>query len=196
MDYILVLAANYLIGSVPFAYIVGRLYRGIDIRKHGSGNVGATNAFRILGTWPGLLVFAADMGKGIAGVCLARGVGGSWFVVLAALVVMAGHNYSVFLGFKGGRGVATGAGIILSLTPVVILLAVGIFVIILITTRYVSLASIIAAGSVPVLMVFFNAPLPVNILGLTAAAFVIYRHRPNIRRLLDGTEPKVTDKAK
>jgi len=194
MEYILVLVLNYLLGSIPAAYLVGKHLRGIDIRKYGSGNVGATNAFRVLGTWPGLLVFAADMLKGITGVFLAKAVGGPWFVVLAALVVMIGHAYSVFLGFKGGRGVATGAGIILSLSPLVLLLALILFVIIVLATQYVSLGSIIAASSIPILMLIFGEPIPFTILGFAAAVLVIYRHKPNIKRLLAGTENKITDR--
>jgi len=194
MEYILVLVLNYLLGSIPAAYLAGKHLRGIDIRKYGSGNVGATNAFRVLGTWPGLLVFAADMLKGIAGVFLAKAVGGPWFVVLAALAVMIGHAYSVFLGFKGGRGVATGAGIILSLSPLVLLLALILFVIIVLATQYVSLGSIIAASSIPILMLIFREPMPFTILGFAAAVLVIYRHKPNIKRLLAGTENKITDR--
>jgi len=194
MEHFVVLAANYLLGSIPSAYLLGKLIKGIDIREHGSGNVGATNAFRVLGKWVGLVVLLFDALKGVLGVLLAQNVGGPWFVVFAALVVMAGHNYSVFLHFKGGRGVATGAGILIALSPETVIIAVLIFASVLWTTKYVSLSSIIAALSVPISMFVLNETLPVKILGLIAVAFVIFRHRPNIKRLMDGTERKINDR--
>lgn len=194
MEHFVVLAANYLLGSIPSAYILGKLIKGIDIREHGSGNVGATNAFRVLGKWVALVVLLFDALKGILGVLFAQKVGGPWFVVFAALVVMAGHNYSVFLGFKGGRGVATGAGILIALSPKTVIFAVLIFASVLWTTKYVSLSSIIAALSVPISMFVLNETLPVKILGLIAVAFVIFRHIPNIKRLMNGTERKINDR--
>jgi glycerol-3-phosphate acyltransferase PlsY len=112
--------------------------------------------------------------------------------VIASLAVMTGHNYSIFLNFKGGRGVATGAGIILAITPLILLMAVTIFAIIVVTTQYVSLGSIIAALSIPLLMLVFKQSASVIVLGFVAAIFVIFRHKPNIKRLLDGTESKIT----
>ncbi|NLK00619.1 MAG: glycerol-3-phosphate 1-O-acyltransferase PlsY [Clostridia bacterium] len=194
MKEILVLLLIYFIGAVPMAYLVGKYVKGMDIRKYGSGNVGATNAFRIFGTGPGLAVLMLDLLKGVAAVLIARYVGGPWFIVLASFTVMAGHNYSIFLGFKGGRGVATGAGIILSISPLILLIALIIFVIIVVVTKYVSLGSIIAAFSIPLLMLGFKQPAPELVLGLVAAIFVIYRHKPNIERLLNGTEPKITER--
>ncbi|HBT20524.1 MAG TPA: acyl-phosphate glycerol 3-phosphate acyltransferase [Peptococcaceae bacterium] len=190
-----IIILNYLVGSIPFAYIAGKVLKGIDIREYGSGNVGATNAFRVLGTGPGIFVFAADTLKGVFGVYLAKMfLADLWLVVAASLAVIIGHSYSVFLGFKGGRGVATGAGIILSLSPRVLLLALILFVIIVLTTKYVSLGSITAAFSLPILMFIFNEPAPIKLLGFAAAVLVIYRHKPNIKRLLEGTESKITDR--
>lgn len=191
MEYFLVLLANYLVGSVPAAYLVGKI-KGIDITKHGSGNVGATNAFRVLGKWAGIVVLIVDCLKGVIGVLLAQQVGGPWFVVLAALVVMAGHNYSIFLKLKGGKGVATGTGILLALTPKTVLFGLIIFFIVVATTKYVSLGSIVTALSVPFIMMVIGDPLPVRILGVVAVAFIIYRHIPNIKRLIAGTENKIT----
>lgn len=193
MKYLFVLVANYLLGSMPAAYIMGKI-KGIDIRKHGSGNVGATNALRVLGKGAGSVVFIVDCLKGVIGVWLAGQVGGPWFVVCASLVVMVGHNYSIFLKFKGGKGVATGAGILLALAPKTVGIALIIFIMIVFFTKYVSLGSITVAFLVPLIMWVVHEPLPVRILGFVAAAFVIYRHIPNIKRLMAGTENKITDR--
>lgn len=193
MEYFLVLIANYLVGSIPSAYLIGK-FKGIDIKQHGSGNVGATNAFRVMGKGPGILVLIVDCLKGVIGVLIAQKVGGPWFVVPAALVVMAGHSYSIFLKFKGGKGVATGAGVFLALAPITVCIELMVFFIIVAVWKYVSLGSIIVAMTIPVTMYFVGDPLPVRILGFLAAAFVIYRHIPNIKRIIDGTENKITDK--
>jgi glycerol-3-phosphate acyltransferase PlsY len=193
MEYFLVLAANYLLGSMPSAYIVGRL-KGIDITQHGSGNVGATNAFRVLGKWAGLVVLIIDCLKGVIGVLLARQVGNPWFVIIAALVVVAGHNYSLFLKFKGGKGVATAAGIFLVLAPGTVLAALFVFITVVAVSKYVSLGSLVTAATLPIIMMLIGEPLPVRILGAVVAIFVIFRHTPNIKRLLAGKENKITDK--
>ena len=193
--FLVIVIINYIIGSIPAAYIAGKVLKGIDIRQYGSGNVGATNALRVLGKGPGIAVFVADVLKGVVGVYLAKAfLTDPWLIVVASLAVIIGHSYAIFLSFKGGRGVATGAGIILSLSPRVLLLALVLFVIIVVTTKYVSLGSITAAFSIPILMLFFGEPAPIKLLGLTAALFVIYRHKPNIKRLLNGTESKITDR--
>jgi len=192
--FLVIVIINYIIGSIPAAYIAGKVLKGIDIRQYGSGNVGATNALRVLGKGPGIAVFVADVLKGVVGVYLAKAfLTDPWLIVVASLAVIIGHSYAIFLSFKGGRGVATGAGIILSLSPRVLLLALVLFVIIVVTTKYVSLGSITAAFSIPILMFIFGEPVPIKLLGLTAALFVIYRHKPNIKRLLNGTESKITD---
>ena len=194
MEYVFVLAVNYLIGSIPSAYLVGKFLKGIDIREYGSGNVGATNAFRVLGKWAGIVVLLVDCLKGVLGVVLAKSIAGPWFVVLGALMVMVGHNYPVFLKLRGGKGVATGAGILLAMAPKTVLMAVVIFALVVAITKYVSLGSIIAALSVPVIMFIFQEALPVKLLGFLAVAFVIFRHIPNIKRLMAGTESKITDR--
>lgn len=194
MEYFLVLAVNYLLGSTPAAYIVGKL-KGIDITQHGSGNVGATNAFRILGKGAGLVVLVFDCLKGVIGVLLAQHlVGDPWFVILAALVVVTGHNYSLFLKFKGGKGVATGAGIFLVLAPKTVLTAFIVFVIVVAVSKYVSLGSLITAATFPIIMTVIGEPFPVRVLGIVVALFVIYRHIPNIKRLVAGKENKITDR--
>lgn len=192
MEYLLVLATNYLLGSIPSAYLVGKM-KGIDIRQEGSGNIGATNAFRVMGKGAGILVLILDALKGVLGVQLARLVGGPWFVVGASLLVIFGHSYSIFLKFKGGKGVATGGGIVLALAPVTVAIQLVIFVVVVAITKYASLGSIIAAVSIPLTMYLVGEPLPVTIFGIFGATLVIYRHIPNIKRLFQGNENRITD---
>lgn len=192
MEYLLVLAANYVLGSIPSAYLVGKM-KGIDIRQEGSGNVGATNAFRVMGKGAGILVLVMDALKGVLGVQLARLVGDPWFVVGASLLVIVGHSYSIFLKFKGGKGVAAGGGIVLALAPVTVAIQLVIFIVVVAITKYVSLGSIIAAATIPVTMYLVGEPLPVLIFGIFGVALVIYRHIPNLKRLFQGNENKITD---
>ncbi|SMB98308.1 acyl-phosphate glycerol-3-phosphate acyltransferase [Thermanaeromonas toyohensis ToBE] len=193
MKSLLVLFFAYLLGSLPTAYVVAR-YKGFDIRRRGSGNIGTTNAFRTMGTGPGLLVLAVDVLKGVIPVLVGRAVGGNWLAGFAGLVAMAGHSWSVFLSFQGGRGVATAAGVLLALAPGALFWAFLIWLIVLFTTRYVSLSSIVAAGSAPFLVLLLRLPWSHFVFALVAAALIIYRHRPNIKRLLAGTEPKIGER--
>ena len=187
-----VILASYLLGSLPFGLWVGKWFYKIDLREHGSKNTGATNAYRVLGRWPALLVFVCDTAKGMAGVYLGTVfVGTSLAEVLGGIAAISGHNWSVLLGFKGGRGVATGLGVIALLAPKVTMIVFAAWCIIVYLTKYVSLASIVAAGMVPPLMWFFGAGTEVLLFGVAAAAFVIIRHRPNIERLLRGEELKI-----
>lgn len=187
-----VVLASYLLGSLPFGLWIGQWLYGIDLRQHGSKNTGATNAYRVLGRWPALLVFLFDTAKGMAGVYLATmAVGGPLAEVLAGIAAISGHNWSVLLGFKGGRGVATGLGVIALLAPKVTVIVFAVWALVVWLTRYVSLASIIAAALVPPLMWYFGAGLEILLFGVAAATFVIVRHRPNIERLLRGEELKI-----
>ncbi len=188
MNIVLVLAAAYLLGSIPFGFIIGRL-RGIDITKTGSGNIGATNAFRILGPGAGAAVLVLDAAKAALATYIGRHVGGTEVMtLLAAATAVLGHSFSPFMNFKGGRGVACAAGILLYLMPVVMVTLLVIWIIIIAVTRYVSLASIVIAALLPIL-IWWNGRSPLYILfGILMAVFVIYKHRPNIERLLAGTE--------
>lgn len=191
MEKIGLLLAAYLLGSIPVGYLAGKA-KGVDIRQHGSGNIGTTNAFRILGPLIGTLVLIGDAGKGVLAVLLAgHFLGDSNWELLTGLMAICGHNWSVFLGFKGGRGVATSAGVVLMLVPEVLAAALVVFGVILVVFGYVSLASMFAAVSVPVLMVAFNEPAAYLVFAVLIALFIIYRHRPNIQRIINGTEPKV-----
>ena len=187
-----VVLASYLLGSLPFGLWIGQWLYGIDLRQHGSKNTGATNAYRVLGRWPALLVFLFDTAKGMAGVYLSTMVvGGPLAEVLAGIAAISGHNWSVLLGFKGGRGVATGLGVIALLAPKVTVIVFAVWALVVWLTRYVSLASIIAAALVPPLMWYFGAGIEILLFGVAAATFVIVRHRPNIERLLRGEELKI-----
>lgn len=179
----------YLLGSIPTGLLVGRGFYNIDIRQYGSKNIGATNTYRVLGLPAALLVFLGDALKGIVAVYLFEPL--EFPMVLGGLVALLGHNWSIFLGFKGGRGVATGLGVLIGLAPVVSLICFSIWAFIVYFTKLVSLGSIVAAFFVPVLMFAFNLPVSFIVFGVIAAFFVIFRHRENIRRLLTGTELKV-----
>lgn len=192
MEYLLVILASYLVGSIPNGLIIGKTIYNIDLRQFGSKNIGATNAYRTLGLRPALMVFATDAIKGIAGVFIGQYLGGTPIAeLLGGIAAITGHNWSVFLAFKGGRGVATGLGVIAVISPLVTAIVFAVWAVIVFFTRFVSLASIIAAALVPITMWFLNARQEYLYFGILAALFVIIRHRPNIERLLNGTEPKI-----
>lgn len=186
--------ASYLLGSIPFALIIGRLH-GIDIRQHGSGNVGATNVVRVLGRGPGILCFLLDFLKGVAPVLTSMGLGlPLWTAILGATAAILGHSRSIFLKFKGGKSVATGAGAIVALAPLAGLGALVIWGLVFLRTRIVSLASITAALSLPVITGLTRQPWEVVAFSAVAAFYVVIRHRENIRRLRAGTEPRMERK--
>ncbi len=195
VKYLLLFLMSYLLGAIPTAFIVGKMAKGIDIRQHGSGNIGTTNAFRVLGIKPALMVLVVDIIKGFLGVKLGfLLIGTEWAAIFGGISAVAGHNWPIYLRFKGGKGVATACGVIIALAPKVILLLILIWVVIIWITKYVSLASVIAAFSAPIAFLLFKQPVPYVIFSFIVAAFVIYRHRTNIQRLLKGQEAKVTDK--
>ncbi len=195
MNVIIALLAAYLIGSVSFGYLAGRLMLGVDIRQHGSGNTGATNVLRTLGTGPAIVIFLLDVGKGFAAIFLAGLLTDiPLMIMLAGVAVVAGHNWPLFYKFKGGRGVATTVGVMLGLAPLVILIVLLIGVPIIAITRYVSLGSIIGSFLVPVLMVAFRMPPAYILFGTVLATLTIWRHRENISRLLNGTENQIGKK--
>lgn len=194
MDYIWSAVIGYLVGSIPIGFLVVRQLYRIDIRRYGSGNIGFTNVFRTAGLAPGLVVLAGDILKGVLAVLLGQWLGGETAGMLGGLAAIAGHNWSLFLRFSGGRGVATGAGVFLALAPKVLAVAALIWVLTVACTRYVSLGSILGAISVPISVLIFHDSALLFVFGLLAAAFVIYRHRPNIKRLLNGTEYKLGEK--
>lgn len=180
----------YLIGSIPSGLIIGKGLFGTDVRQFGSKNIGATNTYRVLGLKAALPVFICDALKGAIGVLLLASYGPA-FAVLGGILAMVGHNWSIFLGFKGGRGVATGLGVLIALSPLVAVICFAIWGIIVYPTKLVSLGSIIAAAAVPLLMFLTGQSWWYVGFGALAALFVILRHRDNIIRLLSGKELKV-----
>jgi glycerol-3-phosphate acyltransferase PlsY len=192
LDYFIIVALSYVIGSIPNGLIVGKFTKGVDIRQFGSKNIGATNVYRVLGPWPAFWVLLTDIAKGVAGVYIGKAVLGTPpAALLGGIAAIAGHNWSLFLGFKGGRGVATALGVIAVLMPKVTAIVFAVWAVIVFLTRYVSLGSIVAAAIAPPLIWLFGERMEYLYFGLVAAAFVIVRHRPNIERLLKGQELKI-----
>lgn len=192
MSTFVVLFAAYIIGSIPSGLIIGKKAYGVDLRQMGSKNIGATNAYRILGRRPAFLVFMADALKGVVGVLIGQiAIEGTMGMIAGGIFAIIGHNWSIFLKFKGGRGVATGLGVLAMLTPAVTAIVFIIWLLIVYVTKYVSLASIIAAMVVPIFMRIFACDLDTIVFGIIAAFFVIIRHKPNIERLYRGEEPKI-----
>jgi glycerol-3-phosphate acyltransferase PlsY len=187
----------YLLGSIPFGYLIVKLGQGRDIREAGSGNIGAANVTREVGTAAGVATLLLDAAKGFAAVWIAARYTDqelTWMVI-AAIAAMLGHMFPLWLRFRGGRGVATGAGVFLPICWPAVAGAIAIWAIVLVFWRYVSLASMAAAASLPLLVYLLYAPghAPSRALSLgtsLAAILIIAKHRPNIERLLSGTEPK------
>jgi glycerol-3-phosphate acyltransferase PlsY len=183
---------GYAIGSIPFSYLVARLFGVQDVRTVGSGNVGATNVMRSAGKGPGILALLLDGSKGAVAVLLARGLSSSEAeVCMAGLLAMVGHLFPVWLGFRGGKGVATGAGLFIPLAPYSLGMAILAFVLTLAVFRYVSLASIVAALALPVAAYSLGASTTVALTALGAASMVVLKHHANIGRLVRGVEPKL-----
>ncbi|HLI49032.1 MAG TPA: glycerol-3-phosphate 1-O-acyltransferase PlsY [Chthonomonas sp.] len=189
----LLLVGSYLMGSIPFGYIVVRLLKGVDIRTLGSGNIGMTNVWRICGKGPGLVVFLLDVLKGAVPPLLASHLQlSSLYQVLAGLLAIIGHNYCIWLGFRGGKGIATSAGALIGIAPKVILPEFAVFFAVLLAFRYVSLASISIAIALPIWTFFFYPhDSPRLFFSLAAGLLALYRHKPNMQRLRAGTEPRV-----
>jgi glycerol-3-phosphate acyltransferase PlsY len=204
----------YLIGSIPFSYLVVRLFAGADIRQVGSRNVGATNVARSFGKTPGVIALMLDIAKGYAAVEVARWIVGrpdwpiaasmsggplqskEFWVALAGLIAVLAHMFPVWLRFHGGKGVATATGAFLALDPIVVAAAVIVFILVLITTRFVSLSSILSAASIPIFFHFLahNAPFWRVILTIPIAIAVILKHHSNIARLANGTERRMGER--
>ncbi len=203
------LVVAYLIGSTPTGYTAARVLKGIDIREHGSGSTGATNVLRTLGTVPGVFVLLIDALKGYGVIALTYWLVNfaasyqlippevnatswlSWMVAGAGLAVVLGHSKSIWLGFSGGKSVATSLGVLLAMSWMVGLSTMGVFGLVFALSRIVSLSSIAGATSVSLLMIFFHQPLAYILFALTGSLYVIWRHRSNIERLIAGTEPRI-----
>ncbi len=198
----LILVAAYLLGSIPFGYLIVRAKEGGDVRESGSGGTGATNVSRRAGKLAGIVTLLLDAAKGALAVWLARFIlspdmGINWWVAAAAIIAVFGHCFPVWLGFRGGKGVATGVGVFLSLSPLALACAALVFLLVVWATRYVSLGSITAAAAFPLCVLLLNffggtkAPgVPVMAAALVCGALIIFMHRANIVRLLNGSESK------
>jgi glycerol-3-phosphate acyltransferase PlsY len=192
LDYLLAAVGGYLAGSIPSGYWVVRLVRGIDVRTVGSGNIGATNVWRVLGWRYGVPVVLLDVAKGLVPALLARLLADDLAGALAGAAAMAGHWRPLFLKFRrGGKIVATTGGVLCGIAPLVALAAVGVWVVAFVAVRYVSVASILAALSLPVLALALGESRPVVALAAAGAAAVVVLHRANLGRLRRGKEPRV-----
>ncbi len=193
---ILVLIISYFAGAIPFGVIIARRYYNVDIRTLGSGNPGATNVWRSLGRKPGMATLALDALKGAFGVVLARLLvpGELGVQVLCGALAIIGHNWSVFLKGRGGKGVATSAGVFLALMPFPTLIAIAVFAAVLRRTGHVSMGSMAAAGALLISSFLIHTPWIFRFLVVIAAAMVLFKHVPNMKRLAKGEEPKVTFK--
>jgi glycerol-3-phosphate acyltransferase PlsY len=191
MQIVIAVVLAYLLGSVPFAFLVTRR-RGIDLRHKGSGNLGATNVLRTAGVWPAVIVMLLDVLKGSAAVFAAQAItSGIAAPVAAGLASILGHIYPPWLGFRGGKGVATAAGVFAVLAPAALGIAVVVFVITVVVTRFVSAGSVAAAIALVIAAAVTNAPGPVVAGAAGAATMILFRHRANMERLVAGTERRV-----
>ena len=196
-------AAAYLLGSIPFGLLVGKLLGGADVRAAGSGNIGATNVARVAGPLAGILTLLLDAAKGALAVVLAARLSdqSSTWMMIAGLCALVGHCFPIWLGFHGGKGVATAAGVFLVLCPPALLGSVILFVLVVAYWRYVSLGSMSAAAAMPLLIYFFWAPhhappYAVTFGSLAAALLIVYKHDANTQRLVQGDEPKFSFRKK
>lgn len=203
--------AAYFLGSIPTGYLVGRALKGIDLRQEGSGSTGATNVLRTLGKGPAIFVLSVDVLKGVGAIALVKWayyleftsrlaplpiLEGwlPWMITAAGLLAVVGHSRSLWLGFAGGKSVATSLGVLLAMSWVVGLSTLGVFAISLAISRIVSLSSIMGAIAVSVIMFATHQPLPFILFGLAGGLYVVWRHSSNIQRIMDGTEPRIGQK--
>ncbi len=201
---IIIGSLSYLIGAIPFAYIMVKLIKKTDLRNVGSGNVGTTNAMRVLGWKLGLVVFLLDFLKGFIAVGLVSGIFGSLTLIdsapnliriIAGVCAICGHVWTVFLKFKGGKGVATSAGVFAFLIPIPFLLTFAVFILVMSISRIVSLSSISAASAFPLLTLIFKQDLDLKICTIFLAVLIILTHIPNLKRLINGTEKRLSFKS-
>lgn len=187
---------SYFIGAVPTGLVLVRLLKGEDIRRYGSGNIGTVNVLRVAGPATAVTVLAVDILKGLIPVLLAAGRFGEppWVVVACALAAIAGHNWSIFLGFTGGKGIATSFGVLFGLSWPAAAVAAAVWIVVVAITRYASLGSLLAVASVPFALWRLQQPVEYVAFGIVAAVFAIWRHRGNIQRLVAGTELRITDR--
>ena len=172
LGFIVLFVLAYVVGSIPFGVVVGKVFYGVDVREHGSGNVGTTNVFRVLGKKAGAVVMVCDILKGYVPAAIAAALFTPWAAIFIAAAPVVGHMYSVFLKGRGGKGIATGAGVVLALVPLAFVIIFATWIVLILVTRYVSVASLVAALLVPVLTIFLDEPLPYEIAGVLVAILV------------------------
>ena len=199
INYLIIILVSYFIGSISTSYIIAKRMMGVDIRTQGSGNAGSTNVLRTLGKKAGIMTFVGDLLKGVIAVLIAKAISTIAHIdivtatYIAVVFAVIGHNWPIFLGFRGGKGVATSLGAMIAVNPIVALSCFAFFILIVYVTKYVSLGSVIGVCTSPIIMFFIG-----NDKGLAVALFlsasVIFKHRENIKRLLNGTERKIGEK--
>jgi len=190
LNLLIIIGFSYLLGSIPFSFLVAKSMGKIDIREHGSKNAGATNVYRVLGAKAGIIALASDISKGIIATLVAKYFFGFDMALVAGASVIVGHCFPFALGFKGGKGVATGVGTIIGLFPSIAGILFLVMLAIVLTTEYVALGSVICALLFPLFGLVFKMPATFYFYSIPASLFVIYRHKANIKRLLNGTENK------
>lgn len=186
----------YLLGSISFSYLAGKMLKGIDIRNHGSGNAGATNTLRVLGVGPAITVLILDALKGVAAVLVGRwlGQGDVLIEVLCGLAAISGHNWPIYFGFRGGKGIATTIGVMITLAPMAVVYAGIVCILAIALTRYVSLGSLLFTALLPLFIWFMREPMEIFWLSLFVFVFAWVRHRSNIVKLIKGQENKLGSK--
>ncbi|QGQ96899.1 glycerol-3-phosphate 1-O-acyltransferase [Paenibacillus psychroresistens] len=196
MNTIIAIIVSYLLGSISFSFLAGKFLKGIDIREHGSGNAGATNTLRVLGKGPGLSVFVLDIFKGVLAIWIA-----AWLVpdtvrveILCGFAVVAGHNWPVFFNFKGGKGIATTIGVMLTLCFLPVIYAGILAILVIAITRYVSVGSLLFATVLPLFILWMDKPHEILWLSLIVFVFAYVRHRTNLVKLWNGKENKISFK--
>lgn len=194
MEYVLAVVIGYVIGSISFSFLFGRLFQGIDIRKHGSGNAGATNTLRVMGAGPAIAVLALDIAKGVLAVWVGWWIDADSLLlpILSGLAAIIGHNWPVFFAFRGGKGIATMIGVVATLCFLPGLAAGVIGIASIVVTRYVSLGSLLFAGLLPVSLLVFGREPELVLFSVALAALAFYRHRTNIVKLAQGKENKLS----
>lgn len=194
LNYLIPIISSYLIGSIPFSYLTAKYIGGIDIRKHGSGNSGATNVLRTAGKKAGIIAFVGDFLKGFILALVTKNLFGLEFAIICSIFVVFGHCYSIFLNFKGGKGVATTAGTIFALYPLIGIILLFIQILVIRSSGIMSLASIIVSISFPIISTLLKVPKHFILYSLLMALFIIYKHKSNIKRLISGKESKISFK--
>ncbi len=189
----LIWAGSYLAGSIPAGVVFSRLLRGIDVRGQGSGNIGSANVFRVAGPGPAAATLAFDCVKGFVPVFIAQSLGlPLWALLVTGVFAVIGHNWSLFLRGRGGKGIATSVGVLAGIAPIVTLIALAVWIVVIVGSRYASLASLLMMGSVPIMLAILGYTDPYLVFGGGLVALAIYRHRANIGRLWSGTELKIS----